>query len=160
MDGQDTARARWRIRGPQDFVGGLVLMAVALVALWAARDLAGMRGVLFGPGTTPRLFAFLLLGLGAAIALTGLLSDGPRLARFGLRGPLFVTLAIVAFALMIRPCGLVISGFVAFIIAALGSAETRWAETLAVGAGLTAFCAVLFPYVLGLPMPIWPRLPW
>ena len=58
---------KW-VRGPQDFVGGIALMAIALFALWASSDLQGMRGFSFGAGTAPRMFGFLLLGLGAAVA--------------------------------------------------------------------------------------------
>ena len=51
---------KW-ITGPQDFVGGLALMGVALFALWASSDLQGMHGFSFGAGTAPRMFAGLLL---------------------------------------------------------------------------------------------------
>jgi len=44
-----------------------------------------------------------------------------------------------------------------FLIAALGTNETKWIETLIVGICLTVGCALLFPYVLGLPMPLFPR---
>ena len=57
---------KW-IRGPQDFVGGLALMAVALFALWASSDLQGMHGFSFGAGTAPRMFAVLLLGLAPSL---------------------------------------------------------------------------------------------
>lgn len=147
---------KW-VRGPQDFVGGLVLIAVALFALWASSDLAGMHGFSFGAGTAPRMFAVLLLLLGAAVTITGLLTDGPHLAGYSWRGPLFVSLAIVFFAIAIRPLGLVVSGFAAFMISALGTPETRWVETIIVGICLTAGCAVLFPTVLGLPMPLLPH---
>src|SRR5882724_13666841 len=65
------------VRGPQDFVGGLALMAIALFALWASSDLQGMRGFSFGAGTAPRMFGVLLLALGAGVAVMGLLIDGP-----------------------------------------------------------------------------------
>jgi len=147
---------KW-IRGPQDFVGGLALMAVALFALWASSDLQGMHGFSFGAGTAPRMFAVLLLGLGAVIALVGILQDGPHVARYAWRGPLFVSLAILCFAVAIRPLGLVVSGLASFLISALGTPETRWVETIIVGICLTIGCALLFPYVLGLPMPLFPR---
>jgi putative tricarboxylic transport membrane protein len=83
--------------------------------------------------------------------------DGPTLAKYHWRGPLFVTLSIVAFAGAIRPLGLVISAFAAFMIAALGTPETRWKETIIVGICLTAGCSLLFPYALGLPLQLWPR---
>ncbi|HEY0331926.1 MAG TPA: tripartite tricarboxylate transporter TctB family protein [Rhodopseudomonas sp.] len=146
-----------RPRGPQDYYGGIVLVAIAGLALWASSDLAGMRGFSFGPGTVPRMFAILLMGLGAAIAATGLLRDGERLTGFAWRGPLFVSLSILSFAVTVRPLGLVISAFTSFMIAALGTPDTRWKETTVVGIGLTACCSLLFPYALGLPLPLLPR---
>jgi putative tricarboxylic transport membrane protein len=145
------------VRNPQDFVGGIALMALAAFALWASSDLQGMHGFSFGAGTAPRMFAVLLLGLGAAIALVGLLTEGPHLATYAWRGPLFVSLSILSFALTIRPLGLVISAMASFMIAALGTPETRWKETIIVGICLTAFCSFLFPYALGLPLQLKPQ---
>ena len=53
---------------------------------------------------------------------------------------------------------LIVAALASFLIAALGTSETRWGETLIVGVVLTLGCALLFPYVLGLPMPLFPRL--
>jgi len=144
-------------KGPQDYFGGIALMALALFALWASSDLQGMRGFSFGAGTAPRMFGILMLLLGVGVAIMGLVFDGPTLAKYHWRGPLFVTLSIVAFAGAIRPLGLVISAFAAFMIAALGTPETRWKETIIVGICLTAGCSLLFPYALGLPLQLWPR---
>src|SRR3979411_1505477 len=106
---------KW-VRGPQDFVGGLALIAIALFALWASSDLQGMHGFSFGAGTAPRMFAVLLLGLVVAVMVVGLLTEGPHLATYAWRGPLFVSLAILSFAITIRPLGLVSSAFASFII--------------------------------------------
>jgi hypothetical protein len=144
-------------KSAQDYFGGVVLMAVALFALWASSDLQGMHGFSFGAGTAPRMFGVLLLALGAVIALMGLLVDGPDLATYAWRGPLFISIAIVCFAFSIRPLGLVVSAFASFMISAIGTHETRWTEAVIVGVCLTIGCAVLFPYVLGLPMPLFPR---
>src|SRR5256714_12443096 len=145
-----------RLRAPQDYFGGVVLMAVALFALWASSDLQGMRGFSFGAGTAPRMFGALLLGLGAAVTLVGILSEGAHLAKYHWRGPLFVSLAILSFAITIRPMGMIFAAMTSFLISACGTAETRWIETLIVGACLTAFCALLFPYALGLPLQMLP----
>jgi putative tricarboxylic transport membrane protein len=147
---------KW-VRGPQDFVGGIALIAIALFALWASSDLQGMHGFSFGAGTAPRMFAVLLLGLGIAVMVVGLLTEGPHLATYAWRGPLFVSLSILSFAITIRPLGLVISAFASFIISALGTPETRWKETIIVGICLTIGCSLLFPYALGLPLQLFPR---
>jgi putative tricarboxylic transport membrane protein len=147
---------KW-IRGPQDFVGGLAMVAIALFALWASSDLQGMHGFSFGAGTAPRMFAVLLLGLGIAVTVVGLVADGEHITTYAWRGPLFVSLSILSFALAIRPLGLIISAFASFLIAALGTPETKWKETIIVGICLTAFCSLLFPYALGLPLQMLPK---
>src|SRR3954469_4914965 len=147
---------KW-IKGPQDFLGGLALMALALFALWATRELQGMHGFSFGAGTAPRMFAGLLLALGFAIMVVGVVTEGSHLATYAWRGPLFVSLSILSFAITIRPLGLVISAFASFLISAMGTPETRWKETIIVGIFLTIGCSLLFPYALGLPLQLFPR---
>ena len=68
-----------------------------------------------------------------------------------------MSLSLLSFALTIRPLGLIASAFLSFLIAALGTTETRWRETIVVGACLTAGCSLLFPYALGLPFELLPR---
>jgi putative tricarboxylic transport membrane protein len=146
---------KW-IKGPEDFIGGLALMLFALFALWASRDLQGMHGFSFGAGTAPRMFATLLLALGFAVMMMGIIFDGPPLQKYHWRGPFFVSLAIISFAFTIRPLGLVVSAFASFMIAALGTPETRWGEAIIVGICLTIGCSLLFPYALGLPFELLP----
>src|SRR6476469_469757 len=157
---------RFKVRGPRDFYGGLALIALAILAIWASGDLPGMHGFAFGPGTAPRLFAGLLALVGALVALTGLLFDGPPIERFAVRIPAWVLLAIRAFAGMIRgvhlgfmtipPLGLIPSTFAAFMISIIGSSEMRWVESLIAAVVMTAFCVVLFVYLLQLPFQLWP----
>ena len=144
------------VKGAQDYYGGVVLFAFSLFAFWSSSDLPGMRGFQFGPGTAPRLFAGLMLALSIGIAAVGL-AEGPGLQRYHWRGPGFVTISILFFALAIRPLGLIITAFATFMIAALGSTEQRWVQTLIIGIIITAFCCFLFPYVLGLPFQMKPR---
>jgi putative tricarboxylic transport membrane protein len=145
------------VRAPREFYGGLVLVGVALFALWASRDLPGMRGFAFGPGTAPRIFAGLLAALGLAIAATGMLTKGPGIDRFYFRGPFFITLSVVLFAWLVRPLGLVIASFLSILAAAGATRDARLVETLIWGVVLTTFCVLLFPYALNLPMQMWPN---
>jgi putative tricarboxylic transport membrane protein len=63
-------------------MAAVALAAFALFACGPSSDLPGMRGFAFGPGTAPRLFAYLLLGVGVGVALIGLLTDGPPSEAF------------------------------------------------------------------------------
>ena len=145
------------VHGPRDLYGGLALVMLATVALIASADLPGQRGFAFGPGTAPRLFSFVLAAIGAAVALGGVFAEGPPIEKYRIRGPFFVIIAILAFAAMIRPLGLVPATFLAFMISIIGSTEMRWIESLIAAVGMTLFCVLLFVYLLNLPFQLWPR---
>jgi hypothetical protein len=145
------------VRSPQDFFGGLVLVEIAIFALIASAELPGQRGFAFGPGTAPRLFAGLLAALGFLVALVGVLTEGPAIERYRARGPLLVITSIFLFAALIRPFGLVFATYAAFMFSILGSREMRWLESIIAGACMTAFCVLLFVYLLNLPFQLWPQ---
>jgi hypothetical protein len=60
-DEERTVRAGWRTIGQ-----GLLLIVLAVMALYAASDLPGRRGFALGPGTMPSLLSAALLVLGIA----------------------------------------------------------------------------------------------
>lgn len=162
---------RVHVPNHRDYYGGLALILLALVAFWSGADLAGMRGFSFGAGTAPRLFACALALVACVITVTGLVTESEPVGAYAVRGPVFITLGIIAFALLIRgftftlgdtlfrvpAFGLIIASFACFAISAAGSKETRWVESCITAAALTAFCVFLFVYLLGLPFQLWPR---
>jgi len=145
------------LRSPKDFMGGALLVGMGLFALWACSDLPGMRGFAFGPGTAPRLFAFTLAILSLGVVIGGLLTTGPEVSGYKIRGVIFIIGSILAFAACIRPLGLVIASFATMVICAAAAEDVKWRETLIVAVVVTAFCSVLFPYGLNLPFQLWPR---
>jgi putative tricarboxylic transport membrane protein len=145
------------VQGPRDFYGGLALVKLTILALIASAELPGQRGFAFGPGTAPRLFSYVLAAVAAVVALGGVFTEGPPIEKYKIRGPTLVIIAILCFAAMIRPLGLVPSSFIAFMISILGSSEMRWVESLLAAAAMTLFCVMLFVYLLNLPFQLWPR---
>ena len=145
------------MRNPQDFLGGLALLEIALIAWRATAELPGQQGFAFGPGTAPRLFIGLLALNALAIMATGLFTAGPAHERYHVRGPLVITAAVLVFAATIRSLGLIPSTFLLVLVSSGATREVNWIQTVIWGAILSAFCAFLFPYVLNLPMQLWPR---
>ena len=143
-------------RSPQDILGGLALVAIAALALWLVRDLPATGRGGFASGPAPRLFAYGLGGLGLFIAIQGFFKPGPKLERFPLRGMVTILGSVVLFGLSIRVFGLVVTGVPMVLLAASAASDNRWLQTAAFAAGITGFCAVLFPVVLGQPIPLWP----
>jgi putative tricarboxylic transport membrane protein len=149
-------RAR-AIRNPQDFYGGLALVALAALAFWASRDLPGSQGLSFGPGTAPRLFAGLLAFAGTIVTVLGVVTTGPAAGPYALRGPLLIFASVLVFAGTVKLVGLVAATFVTVLVASAASRETRWREAIPWAAAISVVCTLLFSTALGLPLPLWPR---
>jgi len=147
-------RRRRIVRAPQDLAAGATLVAIALLALWASAGLEGGSRGAMGPGTLPRLLAALLALSGAVLVALSLLRPGEALQRWSLRGPFFVVLAVVGFALTIRTFGLAVAGPAVVLVGGAASPEVRFKELALFALVITAFCIGLFRYVLQLPMPI------
>ncbi len=158
MNGSQQPKPNWVIKGPQDFFGGLLIMAISAIAIWLGSDLpTGTLGGM-GPGMMPRAAAVLLGVLGAALVVDALLERGQGLGAWSLRGVLFVLGAILVFAYSVRPLGLAVAAPLAILISAFASTDTRWGETLLFSVVMTAFCIGLFKYALRLPIPLAPWL--
>jgi hypothetical protein len=147
-----------RVRSPRDLLAGVCLVALALFALWAGAPLdAGTRRAM-GPGMLPRTVALAVLAAGILLVVLSLLKRGEGLGRWPLRGPLFVSLAIVAFSLTIRTAGLAVAGPLVVVVSGAASPESRPRELVIFALLITAFCIGLFKYALGLSIPVL-RLP-
>jgi putative tricarboxylic transport membrane protein len=144
------------IKAPQDFVGGIALMALAVAVWLSLQNLSGMRGFQFGSGTAPRIFA-VLVGLGGALmVLLSFTKRGPKLEHIPWRGPLLIVGSVVFFGLTIRTLGLAITGVITVMLASFAMKDARLGETAIFAVAITAFCAFLFPFALGQPIPLWP----
>jgi putative tricarboxylic transport membrane protein len=158
MNSTESSRTPTPILARQDFVGGLAIIAVAAFAYWLSSGLPGGAGGGMGPGTLPKGLSALLGVLGLLLLANSVFGKGSRLARWSIRGPLFILGSLVVFGLAVRPLGLAVAGPLAIAICALASDETRWGETAVFGVLMTAFCIGLFKFALGLPIPLAPWL--
>lgn len=158
----------WRIRSTQDLAAGLFMIALAALALLLARDLPSGSLRQIGPGMLPKSFAVICAGLGALLILASLNYKGEKLSGWSWRGVFFVLGGALLFGLTIRgfdigplkvpQLGLVISGPLVVLVAGLAAEDFRWKELLIFAVVMTSFCALLFKYALGLPIPLAPWL--
>jgi|SRR5215212_3766663 hypothetical protein len=162
-----TAREdRGPVRSPQSLVGGLALIALAAFALYLTSGLPQGTLRAMGPAMLPRWLAIAVGLCGVALIAYGLLARGEAIERSGLRGPIFVMIAILAFAVTIRPfsfygittpgLGLVFAGPLAVIIGGYGTNEVRLRELIILSLTLIPFCMILFGDALGLAIPMYP----
>jgi hypothetical protein len=166
-EGSGPARPAGPVRAPQNVAGGLVLLALAVLALWLTRDLD--QGTLnsMGPAMLPRWLAFAVGLSGLALLAFAFIKPGDALERWNLRGPVFVIGGILAFALTIRPfsfgaiatpgLGLLFAGPLAIIIGGYATPEVRLRDLVILALTLTPFCMILFGDFLNLPIPVFPQ---
>ncbi len=148
------ARERRLVRAPQDLAAGLSLVALAALALWAGAGLDAGRLRAMGPGMMPRAVAVLVGAVGLLIAAFAFLRAGEPLRRWAWRGPLFLTLGVLGFALTIRPVGLALAGPLVATVGGAASPESRPRELAIFALAITAFCILLFRLLLRLPIPV------
>jgi hypothetical protein len=168
IDRSEHRGSRGLIRDPQSFVGGLALLALAALALYLTTGLNQGTLRAMGPAMLPRWLAIAVGLCGVALVATGFLSAGEAIAKSGLRGPLLVMIAILSFAVTIRPfsfagittpgLGLAFSGPLAILIGGFATNEVRLRDLVVLALGLTPFCMLLFGDALGLAIPMFPQV--
>jgi len=136
------------IRSPQQFLSGLVLIAICLFVLWAVEGLRQGTLTAMGPGMFPRSLA-VLLGIGGVILVAASFwLDGEPLEQWSFRGPVLVTVGILLFALTIRPLGLAVASMLALMVSGFATPDALLREVTIFSALLTVACIVLFRYIL------------
>ena len=145
-----------RIRSPKDFWAGLIFIAIGggfvlLAQQYRLGDLHRM-----GPGMFPTLVGALLAALGAVLALRAFALDETPVPRFYARPIGISLLAIVLFAIALQWLGLVAAIAVLVLVGAHAARDVRPLENLALAAVMILFSVVVFVWLLGLPLPLFP----
>jgi hypothetical protein len=166
-EGSGISGSRGPVRAPQSLAGGILLIALAALALWLTRDLAQGTLNAMGPAMLPRWLAIGVALAGLALIVYAFTRDGDLLERWSLRGPVFIILGILAFAVTIRAfsigpiaipgLGLVAAGPLAIILGGYATPEARFRDLLILALSLTPFCMLLFGDLLNLPIPVFPQ---
>ena len=78
------------------------------------------------------------------------------MARFHFKPLILVLGAVVAFGLLLRPAGLLVSIAALVIISSLGSDEFRLRDVLLLTVGLAILVLVVFIYGLAMTVPVLP----
>ena len=141
-------------RNPRDFWTGVIYVAFGLTAVLIARDYGMGTTLKMGPSYFPTVLGSLLILIGIVSVARSFTQAGAPINLFAYKGVLFVVVSTLVFGLVVRGAGLAVALPVFVIMSAYASIHFRWGPTLAVAAGLTAFCILVFLKGLGVPLPI------
>ena len=139
----------------QDTWAGLVFLAIGIAALSIGREYDPGTATSMGPGYFPNLLSYLLCGLGAVIAIRGLIAEGDMVSGLAAR-PFLVLTAVALFALLVTSAGMVVAILALIVVGAAAGHEFRFPEVAALAVGLAFFSIVIFQWALGLHLQHWP----
>ena len=146
-----------RIKSPKEFWAGLMFIAFGLFAVIVAQMNYQMgSAVRMGPGYVPTVLGGLLAVLGAFVMVESVVLDGEKVAHFYLRPLLFIVVANLAFAYLLKPLGLVLSIVALVFISAFGGHEFKFKEVAMLTVAMMVISVGVFVKALSLPFPIWP----
>lgn len=143
------------LKRPRDFWNGVVYVALGTGAILVAREYRLGTALAMGPRYFPTILAALLVLVGlvsVARAFVGA-GGGERVEPIAWRQLALVLVPIVAFGALVRGAGLAPAVFTMVVVSARASTRFRWPVALALAAGVTAFSAVVFVELLGVPVP-------
>ena len=104
----------------KDFLAGLMFAAFGAAGLWLGRGLDKGTASAMGAGYFPAVISLILLVLGLVLAAVALLRAGERPTGWDWRAFIFVILSGAAFAVLLKPIGLVLTLVVTVLLASLG----------------------------------------
>jgi hypothetical protein len=146
----------------KDVLSGLLFMGVAALGLFLSRNYPIGTALRMGTGYVPRLLCWVLLGLGAIIAVQGAREAPlPPTSRYDgisvMRPVICVTLSLVVFGLTVETLGLVISIALLTGIGAIAARGLRPLETVIAAVVLIVLSWAIFIVGLGVTIPVWPE---
>lgn len=139
-------------RDYKDIVAGLLLCAFGGWLIWYVSTHYQLGTIQrMGPGMFPLGLGWLALGFGVIIFVQAFFRTG-TLPEVRIWSPLFILSGIVAFAIMIRPFGLIPSIVALTAISSLADLKFRPVTIVILSAVLSAMAWLVFSFALGLPI--------
>lgn len=142
------------IRSDKDLWAGLIYVFFGSIAIIVGRDYPMGTAFKMGPAYFPNILGALLMFIGAISVIRSFVLPSSPIGAFSLGGVALVSVSVFVFGFLVRRAGLAIALPLLVVISAYGSAKFRWGPTLAIAAGLTVFCALVFVKGLGIPLPV------
>jgi hypothetical protein len=141
-------RSDWR-----NILGGLALLAIGGFFMSGALEMPIGTARRMGPGYFPMLLAAIIMALGLVILVPAFLRRG-QLQRPAWRPFAAVLASIAAFAVTMRPFGLIPAVIVTVLVSAVADRSSRPFAAVILATGLALASWLLFVVALGLPMTV------
>ncbi len=157
-------KAGFHNRNKKDFNAGIMFMVIGgFFWLYATKvDFLGIAGypigsaVRMGPAYFPTVLGAMLVTLGLIVFARSFFMAPEPVSSTHWRPLMFILGAACLFGYLINFAGLIIAALVMMIVGSFGGWDFRWKEQVISAVVMTAACAGIFYYGLGLPFRLWP----
>jgi hypothetical protein len=143
---------------PKNLAAGLMFVAFGAFGLWLARDLDAGTAADMGAGYFPRAVSFVLIAIGIALAIMDLTEREELVDGWAWKPFLLITASGVAFALLIKPLGLVATLAITAVLASAADRLMRPLAMVLLVAVLVIASVAIFVLALKMPIPLWPAV--
>ena len=144
-----------RIKNQQDLLAGLFFVVVSALGLWISRNYTMGFAREMAEGYMPRLLLWILLGLGLVIMIRGLVVSGESVGKWVYRPMVMVVVAFLAFGTIER-LGIIVASVLLVVLGSHAGRDIRYKELAVASVGLAVAAALVFVWLVGLPIKIWP----
>jgi hypothetical protein len=148
------------LRFNNDFLAGLLFLAIGAGAMVVARDYPFGNAVRMGSGYFPTVLGGILALFGLFLIVRGIRSGEKAQITWGWKPLACIAASMLLFGFLLPRLGLVPALVALFFTAAFGGREFRFREVLVLTVLMTAFAVVVFVYVLKLPFALFPGIYW
>ncbi len=133
----------------RDALCAAFIFATGLFALITglSLDLGSLRRI--GPGAFPAVIGAAMMFTGLAMLVFGREQDKAPHLPLRFRGAIMVLLGLAAFAVLIRPAGMVPAVFAAVVLSSYADPEARLRDALGVAAVMSLIAVIVFIEGLG-----------
>jgi hypothetical protein len=142
----------------KDFWAGLLFLAFGLAFALGALHYDMGTAQRMGPAYFPTILGALLAIMGLYVASRAMRSrptDG-QVERFYFRPLLLVLGAVLLFAVMLRPLGLVVALSALIFVGSVGGPDFKFREVIVIIVVMVLLVLAVFIWALGLTIPVWP----
>ncbi len=145
------------IKAPKDLAAGLFFILCGIAGYYFVIDMPMGAAVRMGPGYIPKVLSVIVLLFGVFIAGRSFVISGEAIEAWKLRPLIVISASIFVFAYLIDSMGLVLASLLLMILSTVGGREYYWRETIIFSVLMSLGSIVVFHWLLGLPMQVWPE---
>lgn len=149
-----------KIKSETDFWSGVMYIVIGAAFAGFAADYDYGTPQRMGPAFFPTMLGVILIFIGLIVGLKGLATEDPhghnKVEKFSFPEIAWITGAIVAYGLLLRPLGIMLANVILVVISMLASHQFRWKEAIGVSIVMGIIVYGVFVYGLKLTVPVWP----